>query len=478
MIAFRGISLSFEDEPLIGGVDYHYDVYSYSSDARYSTAPVSVDLRSPKNIYRSVEVGQTSALATGTGNNLVIDGLEANISADLPDHIGVGDIILYDPGNAGVRSALAVVSARIGPRRLYVLDVAGLQAQATTADDQDWHIYRAYTSLAGAEAGIENAGIDDGLEDFDDFSLAAPDLPVLDAIWHIALYANAVADQMPVTIVGWTTDDDHYLKIFSPTEESEVGESQRHGGAWDGTKYRLEGNMPASPYQFRGFLEVQIPFARIEGVQVHVTGYTDDSQYAVYLNYAGASQEMHFSHNIVRGADAGANQYAYLVFFAHSGTSTGKFLMWNNVLYDAFNATWNGFCYSQYSDGVQAFIFNNTVSNCNGGFDFPLGSAILINNIADARDVGFGTATTFGTSSDHNLSTLPGNQGGAPGSNSSSGVTLTFLDGLNGDFRLHVSDAAAIGSGLRLSEHADLRFTDDIEGLPRGEDWDVGADQR
>lgn len=476
VIVYKGSNHNFSDSPLVGAQTYHYALVSYDQAQIYSSAVVS-SIHTIKEIYRSVEVGKTAALASGSGNALTISGLQAEFANDLPTNIGVGDVIAYDSNNSGSINALAIISARLDARHYSVLNPVAAAPTATSVSDEDWHIHRAYTSLANAEAGVENTGIEDTLEDFDDFVIASPDLVALDAIWNIAVYGNATADDTPVTIAGWTTSETHFLRIYSPIASHDVGVSQRHSGKWDATKYRLEANMPAAPYQYRGLLEVQVPHARLEGIQVGISAYTDNHQYAVYLNYVGSEQEMHFSHNIVRGTDAGIHQYVYLVYFAHAGNSSGRFAMWNNLLYDAYTANFTGYCFSHYSNGIESLVFNNTVINCNGGFDVPLGDVLVINNIADARDVGFGNAGNFVAGSDYNLSTLPAIQGAAPGANSVSEIALVYLDKAGDDFHLDATDTVAIGAGQNLSQHPQLPFTRDIDGDIRGPNWDIGADQ-
>ena len=47
--------------------------------------------------------------------------------------------------------------------------------------------------------------------------------------WNIACYADA-DDTAQVAIGGWTTAASSYIKIYTPTETTEVGATQRHDG--------------------------------------------------------------------------------------------------------------------------------------------------------------------------------------------------------------------------------------------------------
>ena len=53
------------------------------------------------DIYRSVGPGKVIALATGTSpaNNLTISGSTAAFTLEIPNNVGVGDVIQYDSDN-------------------------------------------------------------------------------------------------------------------------------------------------------------------------------------------------------------------------------------------------------------------------------------------------------------------------------------------------------------------------------------------
>ncbi len=96
--------------------------------------------------------------------------------------------------------------------------------------------YRAYTSLANWESQTENSNITEPVEN--DVN-PSTDLVSANAIMMAACYADG-ADTTAVTIDGWTTGDNNYIKIYTPVSSSEVGASQRHNGTWDDSKYRIE----------------------------------------------------------------------------------------------------------------------------------------------------------------------------------------------------------------------------------------------
>src|SRR5690606_5909463 len=129
--------------------------------------------------------------------------------------------------------------------------------------DQDWRIYRAYTSLANALAGIENSAI--GVN-FDVWS--ARNLVTNNEQWNIALYGDN-ADSNSISAYSWTMSEKNYLRIFAPSKPSEVGVSQRHVGVWDNSKARIIANGAGGPlFDFW----IDSIFVRIDGLQIRNEG--------------------------------------------------------------------------------------------------------------------------------------------------------------------------------------------------------------
>ena len=63
-------------------------------------------------------------------------------------------------------------------------------------------------------------------------------------------------------LVGWTTDAESYIKIYTPTETNEVGVSQRHDGT-DGTGYVLSAD--TSPAEV---LRVYEDYTKVHGLEI------------------------------------------------------------------------------------------------------------------------------------------------------------------------------------------------------------------
>ncbi|MCI0550194.1 MAG: hypothetical protein L0287_04505, partial [Anaerolineae bacterium] len=182
---------------------------------------------SQAHIYRSMQVGKTSALATGSGNNLTISSGTATFASPLPDTIGIGDAVQYDDdsdGDIDANDSICFISGRTSSTSLTVKNAAGTNPTDVT-NDQDWSIFRSYTGLANAESGTENTGIDADLRAFDagNVNLVSGNL-----VWHFALYRGQVNEAL--TIDGWTTGSSNYMRWFTPYLSTQVGTSQRHSG--------------------------------------------------------------------------------------------------------------------------------------------------------------------------------------------------------------------------------------------------------
>ncbi|MCK9378913.1 MAG: hypothetical protein M0P97_02090, partial [Candidatus Moranbacteria bacterium] len=251
-------------------------------------------------IYRSVAPdadGTLEALTTGATNALTIASSTATFATALANNIGVGDAIQYDDdGDSDIDASDSIVfiSARTDSTHFTVKTASGAIPTAVSADT-DWSLFRAYTSLANAETGTENLAIDADLRNFDSWS-GGRDIAASSEQWNIACYANGTtADATRVTVSGWTTAAQNYLKIYTPTLVTEVGTSQRHNGAWNTSKYNFSNDIDSTA----------VSYVRIDGLQMFMTG--DDGGYMVRVINSGPKTEI--SNNIVRANLTGSQAH-------------------------------------------------------------------------------------------------------------------------------------------------------------------------
>ena len=422
-----------------------------------ATATITSTAVEASVIYRSVGPGNTTPLATGSGNNMTIMGSIANFTASLPLNIGVGDAVQYDADNNGMIDSIAFITERINSVSYSVRNSSGGSAANTTAPDQDWAIYRAYTSLANAETGIENSGINSAVRIFD---TGNRDMVAFNEEWHFACYDDAV-DTLSANFTGWNSGPQNYLRIFTPYLLSDVGASQRHLGKW-GTGYRLSGTGQASIY-------MPVNHVRIEGLQVSFSSMSSTFQGALVI-YPSSNTDIRVSHCILWGDPASSYSFNWGLYCY--STFGGNVMVWNNIIYGVNgNPSSSGL-----AGGVEAgtyVLYNNTVQGCYSGVD-NMGSvpAFAKNNISVDNDSDdfyglFNIASTANISSDST----------APGAGSKTNRTVSFVDLAGKDLHLSALDTEAIDFGVNLSGDILFALNDDIDMKTRAGVWDIGADE-
>jgi parallel beta-helix repeat protein len=403
-------------------------------------------------LYRSVGPGATAPLAAGTtGGSMLLSGSRAYFSAALPPRLGVGDVLEYDTNGDTAADALAIVYARVSATMLYVLAPGGGAPASTVGATAAWKAFRAYTSLANAEALRENAGLSAALRNFDT-ATGGMDLVGCRCAMGLALYADAV-DTTAVTINGWTTSRQNDLWIFTPWKPEHVGVSQRHRGAWStGPGYRL------APAGSGTAIAIADEFVRIEGLQILAPGVG----IGVSWGALGSPASVTIRDNVVRGtADTEA-----AILLDEYVTS----YVYNNVVFDLPRPASVGI---EVANGPH-YVYNNTVSGADFGIQDDGGRPAVKNNVS----VGHRTAAfagPFAGLNTHNVSS----DGSAPGAIRRIDQQVDFVNAAAGDFHLAATDRGAADAGLDLSRDAGLRVTTDIDGQIRGgTGWDAGADER
>jgi subtilisin-like proprotein convertase family protein len=427
-------------------------------EIRSGTWDIGADEALPKLIYRSV--------GTNTGNlnidsrTVTISGNTATFSGSMPDNIGVGDVLQYQVSSTYY---LAFIHGRASDTVYTVKSANGGTPQAAVAGTSV-NVYRAYTSLANWQALDENDTINDTVENFD----TSRNLVSANTVMNVACYGDGV-DTASVTISGWTTGTDNYIKIYTPVSSSEVGVSQRHNGKWDDSKYRIEAAGSAINIGGGGAGAGNV---WIDGLQIYLSSVTGHGNSGILSNQTNAANHR-ISNNIVRSVTNNTYNYIGIYMYAAAAGSTAR--IWNNIIYDFAGATGWGIAFS--SSNFTDYVYNNTVYNCASGYYRDGGTVIYKNNISYSN--GDNYYGTFDATSTNNLSGP--SQTDAPGSNARQGVTVTFVDptGSPPDFHLASTDAGAKDYGADLSSDANLSFSGDIDGetRPFGSAWDIGADE-
>jgi hypothetical protein len=275
-------------------------------------------------IYRSVK-NITSAIATGTGNDLTISGTTATFVSALPDSVGVGCVIQYDDDNDGdidANDSVCFIHARTSSTIFTVANAAGGTPTATAAADQDWSIFHAYTTANNWEGRDENDGLDDDIEGFD--TGTTRNISSSSEQWHVAIY-NGNAGSLDID--GWTTGtsgNDFYIRIFAPKAATDVGVSQRHEGVYDTNKAHM-----VTSTQFVETIDLTssgLAQVRIEGMQIR---HTRNDQFLVTVSPFAVS-DFRYSHCLFVNGNTGAYRQngsagstvriSNCIFYGQSGT--------------------------------------------------------------------------------------------------------------------------------------------------------------
>ncbi len=424
-------------------------------------------------IYRSIAPNKTNELDYGrTGYNLTMTATSVAFSADVPDNVGVGDVIVYNAS-----SSLAFITGRNSATSFTVESATGTPVRTQTSTTA-WAIYRAYTSLSNAEAGIENTGIPAGVRNFDTWT-DGRDIASTSEQWNIAAYANGTTADSYVTIDGWTTAENNFIKVYTPTLSTEVGVSERHVGKWDNNKYQIEHD--SSDYNAAIWSNEE--YVRIDGLQIRDTSSPLDSQYPIAMGGSAAgAMDLRISNNIIRGSGFYTIGSAGSGIFIDAVGANSVVRAWNNIVYDFNTSNDAGLCaYRQEDSDTTAYIYNNTFYNTRYATHAYEGKIIAKNNLAQSVVV-FGAATNgyYGLGTDYNYSDDDMNYNNGP--HGQYNITISLADSANYDFHLSPADNIAKNAGKDLSRDLYLPITTDVDGGARskqetGFSYDIGADE-
>lgn len=407
------------------------------------------------HIYRSVQPGVTAAIGTSTGT-LTISGSTATFSVEQPDSVGVGDAIQYDSDGNGSIDAICFVHSRTLPGQQYTVKTATGGTPPPVTGDEDWDIFRAYTSWLNMEAGTENSGIDISVRSFD---AGNRNLEGNTEIWNVAFYPGVENANI---IWDWQTTPTYYIRFFTPYLESDVGRSMRHSGVISSRCYKIEN--ASTVFTHTGTAGTSFGL-KIDGLQ--------------FSKGNGVGSAISFERSETNGKEWVSNCVIELGSYSTSGLygisvangSSRTFYLWNNIVYGGGNINT---AFRFLSNSGTGYVYNNTAADVYEGF-YMSGSGqaeLLINNIAQVTGAGSdGYIGTFSASSNYNISNIGSD---APGANSMQ-ITLSFVDAVGRNYHLTSGDAeTAIGTDL--SGDSNLSFTTDIDGQTRSV-WHIGADE-
>jgi len=297
-----------------------------------------------------------------------------------------------------------------------------------------------YTSLAAWEAGEQRDLV------------AADEIAVAKC-----RCTNGSADATTVTIEGWTTNSDCYIKVWTDPDEG-----YRHDGKWNDSSYRLDPGTNNGLYVRQGWVY-------IIGLQIHATHKVQSghvyARYPLLLEWC-TSGDVVIDKSIIRLTAKSTKGYGINIYDPNDTTTAFKIR--NCVIYQDGSSTGEAGIRIGAASNDTVEIFNCTVYN------FGIG----IFNQSGSPDVIVQNCAVFGNSDDFsNVSTIDhcaSDDGDGTNAVVPSDWSLVFVDYPNGDFHLKSTDTDLRDAGVDLSSEG---FTDDIDGETRSAPWDIGADE-
>ena len=384
-----------------------------------------------------------SANAQATSGTLTLASAAAN-------NVGVGDEV-----RIGVTAPRYYITGRTSATVFTIQDSAasGGTPGATniTFASTAITIRRAFNLLTTAESSSSNAS-----------HLNTLDLVTGNFQLNWPCYNDAPMNDQ-VTIGGYITSVNNYIKVYTPVYANQVGASQRHTGKAR-TGFRLQ---PTSAVD-NDTVHVFDAFVRIEGIEIDgsLSGASNGAG-GVWLETVALSPVDHYvSHNIIYETRN----------FTGIAVSSMSAKVWNNVLFRVNNLLLGALSMDQA--GGTGYFYNNTVYDHAGhGINRNAGTMIARNNVSMMPGGGFfdfnGTPTqSYNVSSDATATGTGSKQ------NMTSYATY-FASTTVGAEDLHLRNTSLslwTGNGTDLSADANLPVTNDIDGGSRVRP-DMGADE-
>lgn len=266
---------------------------------------------------------------------------------------------------------------------------------------------------------------------------------------------NGAADPGGITIDGWTTTANNYIKIYVRPE------------------YRHQGTYPSSGNYFRisqtsnaNILRIIESYVKIDGLAIKYTYASARS--AIENTSAIPAGNLEISNCIIINGTGNLIDRAIDLTFP-AASSTDSYYIWNNII---ANMTAYGISLGSSTSTNKIYCYNNTVRNSATAYRCYGLKYTFKNNIAqDCATENWSFSGTNVESTNNNT-----DNDAVPGANQITGE-VTFIDESNANLLLSKTDTIAKTVGVNLSKDSYLPFDYDILGNRRGYIWDLGAHQ-
>jgi hypothetical protein len=403
---------------------------SYDAPMTFSTLP--------KQIYYSVGTS-TADLKSGTPKMNISSGT-ATFTVDQPGNIGVGDKITYNSTN------IAFISGRVDSKTFTVITKTGaLPANVSNATVNS--IKRTFNALSTALDSASGSSY-----------LGTSNLVSGNYQLNFPCYNDGDMNDY-ADVIGYSTDEDNFLRIYTPYLESEVGTSQRHTGH-PRSGFRLV------PGDNHDALKVMQGYVHVDGLEISIE--EENWEAGIWVT-EDASGEVFASHNLIYSEFS--NFHNYGVIAAVLNNSVTVYLS-NNFIFEIEKAVhFNG-------SAATGYFYSNSIFSIDTGIeDIGATTTAISNVVLNCGNFCFGGPWGGVNEQSHNISSDDTAEG--TGSMTGKSASSIFTSTTFGSEDLHLKEGSdAIGAGADLDEDPYLAITDDIDGGARDSSSpDIGADE-
>ncbi len=406
------------------------------------------------NVYYSVGQNtndhKTCIASDCAANPLTVtisNGVATFSTTQTATNMGVGDEVTYST------NVVAYISGKVSNTQWTLITATGGTPSNVVSPVDVVSITHAFASL--------HLAIDSGHNGVADAShINNVSLVAADVILNIPLYYDTGADTTEVSISGLTTDSNHYIRIYTPTNTStEANQTQRHDGKWNDTKYSLT----AGPTGV-GALTIQIGFVYLDGMQIYHNGASPTAEASAVLTQGSASGDEYTKTTIENSILKGG------LYALRLGTSCKRALYTQNVV--AYGATIAavvnaGPTYATaYHDqltamgGTYGLYGDSGWTKCRNCYAYGSTIAYKIDTATQTEIVNSASSDTSGTTGLQNIAFN----------------TANFTNVTTGSEDFHLSlDSALIGAGIDLAESGSRWYFSESSIINYNQTVSVGA---
>jgi hypothetical protein len=268
----------------------------------------------------------------------------------------------------------------------------------------------------------------------------------------IFIIDDAFDDNAGFAVSGYTTTASDYIKITGSGDGRFPGYHSRD-------HYRVVAGTTGACYIYENYVW-------IDGIQMLTLHTNAGGDNGVYITDQTSNNKIEISNCLIHGGYSNSNGYG---IYATVFEQYPNVYLWNNQLH-----------YWRWMQAIymwrvnNAYIYNNTIGNCDTGIAVNLGNVTIKNNLSSAFTAAYSGTFVNAYNNSTNLTGIPSVSGSAIGNATSQ--TFSFVQS-GTDYHLVSTDTGARNKGIDLSGDSYLVVSTDVDGQNRDSSPDVGFDE-